>query len=225
MKKILLFDVNETLLDLKALDSYFKKIFGDKNIRKQWFSQFIQSALVTIVTENYTPFGKIGAAALEMLAERQQIKLSEQDKVTILGKITDLQPYPEVSESLARLKENGFTIATLTNSTLEVAEKQLKSAKIIKYFDRILSADIIKKLKPAKEPYIWASKSFGVKIKDVMLIAAHSWDIAGALRVGCAAAFIARPGMVLDPLAPKPEIIGNNLTEVANQILWNFLKL
>jgi 2-haloacid dehalogenase len=50
-------------------------------------------------------------------------------------------------------------------------------------------------------------------------VAAHAWDIAGALRVGCLAAFVARPGAVLDPLAPKPDIIGADLHEVANRIL------
>jgi 2-haloacid dehalogenase len=54
---------------------------------------------------------------------------------------------------------------------------------------------------------------------EVRLIAAHAWDIAGALRAGCAAAFIARPGMVLDPLAPRPDIVGADLREVADQIL------
>ncbi len=50
-------------------------------------------------------------------------------------------------------------------------------------------------------------------------MAAHAWDVAGALRVGAAAAFVARPGMVLDPLAPVPDIVGSNLAEVAELII------
>ena len=48
---------------------------------------------------------------------------------------------------------------------------------------------------------------------------AHAWDVAGALRAGTAAAFVARPGMVLDPLAPRPDIVGSNLGEVVDRIL------
>ena len=90
MKRICVFDVNETLLDLQALDPYFKKIFGDATIRKQWFGQFIQSALVATITDVYTPFGKIGLAALDMIAQRQNVHISEEDKTTILqGMVLD----------------------------------------------------------------------------------------------------------------------------------------
>jgi 2-haloacid dehalogenase len=50
-------------------------------------------------------------------------------------------------------------------------------------------------------------------------VAAHSWDIAGAMRAGCKAAFIARPGMVLDPLFDPPDIVGPDLGTVAERII------
>jgi 2-haloacid dehalogenase len=53
----------------------------------------------------------------------------------------------------------------------------------------------------------------------VRLVAAHSWDIAGALAAGCQAAFIGRPGMVLSPLGDPPGIIGPDLASVAEQII------
>ena len=51
------------------------------------------------------------------------------------------------------------------------------------------------------------------------MIAAHAWDVAGALRAGCAAAFVARPGKVLDPLVESPGVVGADLREVAKRIL------
>jgi len=53
----------------------------------------------------------------------------------------------------------------------------------------------------------------------VRLVAAHAWDVAGALRAGCATAFVARPGQVLDSLAPWPDIVGADLDAVAVGIL------
>src|SRR5258708_5705719 len=123
MKKICVFDVNETLLDLRALDPEFERIFGDAAVRKEWFAQFIQSALVTIVTNTYQPFGVIGAAAFDMVATRRGIVVSPEDKKAVLSKLVQLPAYPEVAENLALLKNNSYTIAALTNSTLEVAEK------------------------------------------------------------------------------------------------------
>jgi 2-haloacid dehalogenase len=58
-----------------------------------------------------------------------------------------------------------------------------------------------------------------VTIDQVRLVAAHAWDVAGAMRAGCAAAFVARPGQVLDPLAPTPDVVGRDLRDVAEGIV------
>jgi 2-haloacid dehalogenase len=219
IRKICLFDVNETLLDLRALDSEFEKIFGNPSVRKEWFGQFIQSALVSIVTDKYQPFGVIGSAAFNMIAESRGVTVAEEDKKALLSKITQLPPHPEVAENLNRLKQNGYMLVAFTNSTLEVAQKQLTNAGIAQCFDRIISADQVQRLKPAKEAYEMAANTLGVETKDTRLIAAHAWDIAGALSAGCSAAFISRPGMVLDPLYEQPEIVGEDLKVTVDKIL------
>jgi 2-haloacid dehalogenase len=219
MARVCLFDVNETLLDLGALDPHFERVFGDAGVRRAWFLQLLQSALVATVTGAYANFGKIGAAALEMVAEREGVDLAEEDRQRILGGMRDLPPHPEVAESLDRLRDAGLRLATLTNSTQQVAEAQMESSGLRGYFEQILSADAVKRLKPAPEPYRMAAESLGVEIGQVRLVAAHSWDVAGALRAGCVAAFVARPGMVLDPLVERPDVVGGDLREVADRIL------
>ena len=219
MARVCLFDVNETLLDLGALDPHFEQAFGDAGVRRLWFSQVLQSALVATVTGVYSDFGSVGAAALGMVAERQGVQLSEEDRQRILGGMRELPPHPEVRESLERLRDAGLRLATLTNNTRQVAEAQMESSGLRGYFEQILSADAVRRLKPAPEPYRMAAESLGVEVEGVRLIAAHAWDVAGALRAGCAAAFVARPGMVLDPLVERPDVVGADLREVADRIL------
>ncbi len=219
MSRIIVFDVNETLLDLRALDPEFLRAFGDAGVRQQWFAQLLQSALVTIATNAYTNFGTIAGAALDMVATRRGVVLPPDDRAKILSGILTLPPHPEVRASLQRLREAGFRLATLTNSTQKVADAQISNAGLKDFFDAVLSADTVRRLKPAPEPYQMAAKSFGVKVNEIRLVAAHAWDVAGALHAGCAAAFVARPGMVLDPLAPKPDVIGKDLREVADRII------
>jgi len=219
MPRVCVFDVNETLLDLGALDPHFERVFGDASVRRSWFLQVLQSALVATVTDDYKDFGTIGAGALDMTAERLGVDVSEEDKKQILGGMRELPPHPEVAESLSRLREAGLRLATLTNSTRQVAEAQIANAGLTEYFEQILSADAVQRLKPASEPYHMAAQSLGVEVGDVRLIAAHAWDVAGALRAGCAAAFVARPGMVLDPLVERPDVVGADLAEVADKIL------
>jgi 2-haloacid dehalogenase len=124
-----------------------------------------------------------------------------------------------VRAGLERLRSAGVRLAALTNSTEQVAEAQLEHTGLRDLFEQAFSADTVKRLKPAPEPYRHAAERLGVEIGQVRLIAAHAWDVAGALRAGCAAAFVARPGMVLDPLAERPDVVGRDLREVAEQII------
>jgi len=219
MARVCVFDVNETLLDLGALDPHFERVFGDAGVRRAWFLQLLQSALVATVTGAYSDFGQVGGAALEMVAEREGVDLSDEDRQRVLGGMRELPPHPEVSESLERLRDAGLRLATLTNSTQQVAEAQMANSGLRDYFEEVLSADTVKRLKPAPEPYRMAAESLGVEAGQVRLVAAHAWDVAGALRAGCAAAFVARPRMVLDPLVERPDVVGANLREVADRIL------
>ncbi|MDQ3318446.1 MAG: haloacid dehalogenase type II [Actinomycetota bacterium] len=219
MARVCVFDVNETLLDLAALDPLFERAFGDAGVRRSWFQQVLQSAFLATITGAYSDFGAIGAAALEMTAEREGVRLSEEDRRSILGGMRELPPHPEVPAALDLLRDAGLRLAALTNNTAEVAEAQLQNAGISDRFERILSADTVRRLKPAPEPYRAAAEALGVEAPQVRLVAAHAWDVAGALRAGCAAAFVARPGMVLEPLVGPPDVVGADLSEVALSII------
>jgi 2-haloacid dehalogenase len=219
MGRVQLFDVNETLLDLAAMDPHFERIFGDPGVRVVWFSQMISSALVATVTGVYSPFGAHAMAALEMTAEQAGVELGEGDREAVAAQLRRLPAHPEVADALRRLGDAGLRLAALTNSTEEVARAQLEHAGLIDAFELVLSADTVHRLKPAPEPYRMAAEQLGGAVDQVRLIAAHAWDVAGAARAGCATAFVARPGKVLDPLVERPEIIGADLAEVAEAIL------
>jgi 2-haloacid dehalogenase len=219
MARVCVFDVNETLLDLGALDPHFERVFGEASARQAWFGQFLALWLTEMLTGEYTNFGTIGGGALEMVAERQGVDLSDEDKQRILGDMQELPPHPEVEDALGRLRDAGIRLAALTNSTQQVADAQIDNSGLRDYFEQVLSADTVQRLKPAPEPYRMAAESLGVEIGQVRLVAAHAWDVVGAMRAGCAAAFVARPGMVLNPLAARPDVVGADLREVAAQIL------
>ncbi len=219
MTRVIVCDVNETLLDLRALDPIFADIFGDVSVRQEWFNQLLQSALVATVTNAYSDFGTIGMAALDMVAVRRSVSLTDDHREALREGMRRLPPHPEVREALAHLRDAGFRLATLTNSTAAVGEAQIANAGLEDLFELTLSADTVRRLKPAPEPYYMAADRLGVAIGDIRLVAAHAWDVAGAMRAGCTAAFVARPGKVLDPLAPRPDIVGADLQAVVDKIL------
>lgn len=217
--RVCVFDVNETLLDLGALDTYFERAFGDAGVRRIWFSQVLQTALVSTVLQEYSDFSSIGDAALTMVAERQGVKLAESERKAIMSAMRELPPHGDVREGLERLRSGGVRLAALTNSTEEVAKQQIDNAGLSEYFEQVLSADTVRRLKPAPEPYRMAAERLGVDLDKIRLVAAHDWDVAGAMRAGCSAALVTRPNMVPNPLFEAPDIIGKDLPQVAGQIL------
>ena len=217
--RVLVFDVIETLLDLRALDPAFDEVFGEQSVRKQWFQQMLQSALVSTVTDSYRDFSQIGRAALQMTAQRRGVELSEEQQQRILGTVRKLPPHPDVLDGLTRLRDAGFRMAALTNSTAEVAEAQLQQAGLRELLEQALSADMAKRLKPAREAYHMAAQRLGVQPSDIRMIAAHAWDVTGAMRAGCAAAFVARPDMVLDPVGEQPDVVGADLRNITEGII------
>lgn len=217
--EVVAFDVNETLLDLRALDPHFERAFGDASLRAQWFSQMLQLAFVGIITGRYVDFTTAQRAALGMLAERLGRELSDADAEEIVATISRLPAHPEVRGALTKLRDAGLRLVTLTNSTAEVHRAQLEHAGLSDCFEQALSAEAAGRLKPAPEAYALVAERTGVALSEVRLVAAHAWDVAGALAAGCSAAFVARPGMVLAPIGDQPDIVGANLEEVAEAIL------
>lgn len=219
MPGIIAFDVNETLLDLSALDSHFQLNFGNATVRKEWFEQVLKQAFVSTIIGAYSDFGAIGRSALLVVEERQGKRLSEQQRSRILQTMRKLPPHPDAKEGFKRLRDGGWRLVALTNSTLEVAEMQLKNAGLLENLERVFSADSVRRLKPAPEPYQMAARELGIATESLLFVAAHSWDVAGAAKAGCTTAFLTRPGQVLDELTPKPTFIAANVRDLADQLM------
>lgn len=206
MARVLLFDVNETLLDLRVLDPVFERGFGDASVRRQWFGLVLRNAMALTITGDYQDFISVGAASLEMVARQHGVALDEAERRSIRETMGNLPPHEDVLVNLERLHDAGFRMAALTNSPLAAARRQLDNAGIAPLFNEIMSVEATGKFKPARETYEHAAATLGVSTAEIRMVAAHDWDIAGAIRAGCAGAYLLRPGMVLNPLYPPPDI-------------------
>ena len=216
--KVLFFDVNETLLDLTAMKDSVGKVLGNRSdLLPLWFTTMLQYSLVSTVGRQYNDFGIIGAAALQMVAANHNIKLTETEaREAILTPIRSLPAHPEVKASLQRLKDAGYKLVSFTNSSNKGVETQFKNAGLLEYFDERLSIEDMGKFKPDQDAYAWASRKMGIQPNECLLVAAHGWDIAGAIWANWRTAFISRPGAQLYPLAPNPEINASDLKLVTD---------
>ena len=214
-----LFDVNETLLDMAALDPVFERIFGRAEARRLWFHHLQEVFLTATVTGECRPFGEPAMSALGMLAEVEGVELGDEDRGAVQQGMSSLPAHPDVRPGLERLRDAGVRIAALTQSTQEVLDAQLRAAGLDALFEAALSADGARRLKPAREAYAFAAERLGVGVEDLTMVAAHAWDVAGARAAGARTAFVARPGKASDPLASAPDLVVADLGELADRLV------
>src|SRR3954447_2533725 len=139
--RVIAFDVNETLLDLRALDPVFEELFGDASMRAQWFAQMLQVAFTGAITARYADFSTAQGAALDMLAQRHDVSLPSDAADRVASAMRTLPAHPDVASALSRLRAAGHRLAALSNSPADVERAQLAHAGLTDSFDAILSAD------------------------------------------------------------------------------------
>jgi 2-haloacid dehalogenase len=220
------FDVNETLLDLAGLDPLFADLIGDAadvtEVRAEWFDLMIHNALVVTATGGYRPFGEIAAACLTQIATNHGTVATDEHRRELGVLMRRLPAHPEVGEAIEQLRSAGFSAVALTNSVLTVAEDQLTNAGLRPLFDAVHSADHVRRLKPAPEPYRHVVDTHHIAPEDAALIAAHDWDIAGAAAAGLTTAFVARHNRTPLAASNPPTVTGPDLTEVTARLIERY---
>jgi 2-haloacid dehalogenase len=218
----IVFDVNETLLDLESVTPIFIRIFGDRAVMRLWFADLILYSEALTLAGVYAPFTKIGASVLAMLAKTRGITVSDRDKTDLTNTFATMPPHLEVPSALDRFRSAGFRLFTLTDNLLEVQTRQLEHGGIVDKFERRFSVDEVGHHKPSHEAYAYVEAQLGTRPSDMLLIASHTWDTIGAVSAGWHAALIKRPGNDVLGVGPQPEIVGTDLNDVADQLIARY---
>jgi 2-haloacid dehalogenase len=216
---LIVFDVNETLLDLETMAPTFERIFDDRSAMRLWFANFIMYSAALTVAGEYVPFTAIGAAVMKMLADTRGIVIKDSDRQELADRFSTMPPHPDVPPALRKLRGAGFRLFTLTDNLLEIQTRQLAHGGIVDLFERRFSADGVKRHKPAREAYAYVEKELQAKPSGLCLIACHTWDTLGAVAAGWQAALIRRPGNDVLGVGPQPQIVGEDLNDVADQLI------
>jgi 2-haloacid dehalogenase len=216
---LIVFDVNETLLDLGTMEPTFERIFGEKSAMRRWFDNLILYSAALTVAGCYVPFTDIGSAVMKMLADTRGIKIEDRDKKELTEKFSTMPPYAEVPAALRKLRGAGFRLFALTDNLLEVQTRQLEHGGIVDLFERRFSANGVKHHKPSREAYAYVEGELAVEPSQLCLIACHTWDTLGAVAAGWNAALIKRVDNDVLGVGPQPQIVGDDLNDVASQLI------
>lgn len=221
---VLVFDVNETLVDIESLSPLFTELFGDQRVLREWFAQLVMHSMSVTLANSYVDFSTLAQGVFRMVADIHRVEVSDDDVHRLRTGLLTMPAHPDAADGLARLKDNGFRLVTLTNSPPNPdGPTALQSSGLAGFFEHQLSVDACQAFKPSPAVYRYTCETLKVVPADCMMVAAHAWDILGAQNVGYSGALIARPGnppLPVDGL-PQPNLIASDLRELAAKLIAN----
>ena len=218
-RPLIVFDVNETLLDLETIEPVFQRIFGAKDAMRLWFANLILYSEALTLAGCYVPFDDIGSAVIAMLAGTRGVKVSDRDKRELAETFSTMAPHRDVPGALRKLRDAGFRLFTFTNNPIATQERQLEHAGIADLFEQRFSVEAVRRHKPSPQGYAHVQKQLGVAPSGLCLIACHTWDTLGAVAAGWQAALVKRPGNDVLGVGPQPQFVGDDLDAIADQLI------
>ena len=126
----------------------------------------------------------------QLLAQFGVTHLSEEDKDHLNRIWHRLQPWPDVPEGLRRLRTR-YILAPLSNGNVSLMVHLARHAEFI--WDCILGAELARHYKPDREVYQSAVDHLDMAAEQIMLVAAHHYDLHAARAIGMRTGFVPRP--------------------------------
>ncbi|HVX10556.1 MAG TPA: haloacid dehalogenase type II [Pirellulales bacterium] len=223
---VLIFDVNETLIDIESLKPLFQRVFGDERVLRDWFGHLVMYSMTLTLSGLYKDYVSLGQGVFEMVGSIHNVKITSGDVNALKKAMLTMPAHADVKTGLKQLRDAGFRMVTLTNSPPNTGGKTpLENAGLARFFERQFSVEAARVFKPAQALYHMVAQELDVAPADCCMIASHVWDTIGAQCAGLSAGLITRSGNAPLPVPglPQPNIVAPDLPALAAQAieLWN----
>lgn len=215
----ILFDINETVIDLGSLRPKFEAVFGDASVTATWFAMLLHSSTVCALTGVRTGFAALAGTMLDTLAARRGIAITEQQRGEILSGFASLKAHDDIVPALKRLRDAGYRTVAFSNSSLNLVTSQITNAGLAEYYDEIVSVEETGSFKPDPKVFQFVGEKVGRPLAELRLTATHDWDTHGAVSAGMMAAYIDRTGAPYHPLYRRPDVFAPTMGGVVDGIL------
>jgi 2-haloacid dehalogenase len=204
--RLALFDLNGTLLDPGKVGAPMG-LTTDESLDA--LNDAVLSSMAETLSGSYRPFAELLKASL---ARRASGVGGLEDA---MERVRRMPPFPDCEPALAALRERSIECAVLTNSARDAATEALDAAGLRDSFAFVVGSDEVEVFKPDPRLYRRALERAGVPAGEACMVAAHWWDLAGASRCSMRTAFVTRHGRSAPDLEPRPELVAEDLMEVA----------
>ena len=210
--KAIIFDAYGTLFDVNSAAEKCRSKIGDKweSFANYWRKTQLEYTWLRSLMGRHKDFWQITDDSLDKSMQAFNIDKAMKNELLDLYKI--LSPYPEVKETLEKLKEKRYKLAILSNGTPALLNELVKSNGLQNLFDDIFSIEEVKIYKPSSKVYDMPVKKYSIKNEEVAFLSANTWDVSGGGNYGFTSIWVNRNKNIFDNLdyKPKNEISGLN---------------
>jgi 2-haloacid dehalogenase len=212
----ILLDVNETLFSLASLRITFQYCGLDPSLVSLWFTRILRDGFALAAAGDFQRFADIAKSSFIALEPQ---RLGQAEARLVLDQFHTLEPYPDVAPGLQLIRDAGVRVMTLAVGDVALFEALFARAGLRHMVDGFLSADTVRRWKPAPEPYAYGVAQLGWPAANVALIAAHDWDVHGARRAGLQTGYIARHCQAHSHIFNAADVTGDDLPSVVEKLL------
>ena len=217
---VVVFDVNETLLDMAPLAVRFAEVGAPELAARLWFATLLRDGFALAAAGGNEPFAKLAEGALRVvLAGASLNRPADEAAEHVLSGFAGLGVHSDVPEGVRILRRHGLRLVTLTNGSADVADGLLTRAGLRGEFERLLSVEDAAAWKPAPVAYAHGARACSVGTEQMLLVAVHPWDIHGAHQAGMRTGWIARQPTPYPDYFAAPDLQAQDLAALAEQIV------
>ena len=212
--KAIIFDAYGTLFDVNSAAEKCKSKIGDKweSFANYWRTTQLEYTWLRSMMERHKDFWKITEDSLDKAMKVFEIDASMKNELLDLYKI--LSPYPEVKDTLQKLKDKNYKLAILSNGTPELLNELVNSNNLKNLFDDIFSIEEVGIFKPSSKVYDIPIKKYNIKKNEVAFLSSNTWDVSGGGNYGYNSIWVNRNKNIFDNLDFKPIYEIDNLYEL-----------
>ena len=214
--KAIIFDAYGTLFDVNSAAEKCKSKIGDKweNFANYWRKTQLEYTWLRSLMDRHKDFWQITEDSLDKSMKAFKIDIEMKNELLNLYKV--LSPYPEVKETLEKLKEKKYKLAILSNGTPDLLNELVKSNNLQDLFDDIFSIEEVKIYKPNSKVYDMPIKKYNIKKKEIAFLSANTWDVSGGGNYGYNSIWVNRNKNIFDNLDYSPVEEIKNLNDLNN---------
>ena len=175
---VLIFDVNETLIDVESMNPLFKCVFGDECVLREWFGQLILYSITSTLSGLSMILMDRGCSRCCVTRQGQGLQAGRH-RVLKEGLLT-MPAHADVKKGLEQLKDAGFWMVTLTNSPhIKVGKTPLENAGLAYFSSGSSASKAARAYKPVQVLYHMVAQELKAP-SACWIIRRHVWILSGA---------------------------------------------